>query len=155
MCYNAFDLAVYLYNTVTSDKIKIQKILYIAFGYYGALNNGKYLFNDEIQAWNYGPVIPSVYNNYIRLKRQPTQVLDPKVKRILDRVIAIYEPMKPFDLVALTHKKGSPWSLFYEIDMRNEIDKKTIIGHYKIILDASVVLLSSDSRQIMETFART
>ena len=153
MTYTAFELASCLYQKATKDKIKLHKLLYISFGFYGALNNGKHLFAETINAWPYGPVIPNVYHQHNSLKQQPTVALDPKTKRTLDHVIAIYGTKKPFDLVNLTHQKGSPWSQSYVPQKYVEIDKSLIIDHYRVILDASIVLLSSDSRRIMEDFA--
>ena len=34
------NIAAYLYQNVTTDKLKIQKLLYIAFGFYAAFENG-------------------------------------------------------------------------------------------------------------------
>ncbi|MDD7741204.1 MAG: DUF4065 domain-containing protein, partial [Campylobacteraceae bacterium] len=41
--------------------LKIQKMLYFCQGYYLGLYN-KALFDEKIEAWQHGPVIPSVYN---------------------------------------------------------------------------------------------
>ncbi|MCX6719009.1 MAG: DUF4065 domain-containing protein [Candidatus Taylorbacteria bacterium] len=43
--------------------LKLQKILYFAQAYYLA-KLGKALFSDPIEAWGYGPVIPTVYHLY-------------------------------------------------------------------------------------------
>lgn len=152
--YTAFELALYLFQNATQDKIKIQKLLYISFGFYGVLNKGLTLFDAEIQAWTYGPVIPEVYDNQHRLPQQPSIVLDPKTKRILDRVITTYGKKQPFDLVNLTHQPNTPWSTFYREGAYNEIPKDAILDHYRVILSASIVMLSGDSRRIMEDFAR-
>ena len=152
--YTAFELATYLFQNATEDPIKIQKLLYISFGFYGVLNRGVMLFDEEIQAWTYGPVIPDVYTYQHRLPFQPPIDLDPKTKRILDRVIATYGKKHPFDLVHLTHQPNTPWSLFYQEGANNEIPKGAILDHYSVVLKASIVMLSGNSRRIMEDFAR-
>ena len=43
--------------------LKLQKVLYFAQAYYLS-KIGKPLFSDNIEAWEYGPVIPEVYRKY-------------------------------------------------------------------------------------------
>ncbi len=64
-------------NVQNISPLKLQKSLYFCFAYWGAFaykgNKAKneisdqkfdeYLFNDEIEAWVYGPVVPTVYRN--------------------------------------------------------------------------------------------
>jgi len=45
------------------SNLKLQKLLYYAQGIHLALY-GKPLFNDPIEAWQYGPVVDSVYQTY-------------------------------------------------------------------------------------------
>lgn len=41
--------------------MKLQKLCYFIQGYYLAINNGEPLFNEDFQAWRYGPVSPDLY----------------------------------------------------------------------------------------------
>ena len=59
----ALNVANYLYSKGFTDKIKIQKLLYISFGFYSYFQKEN-LFDDKIEAWQYGPVIPNVYHNF-------------------------------------------------------------------------------------------
>jgi len=65
----SFAAANYIIEKLNEEKIddltnlKLQKLLYFAYGVHLSLFNEK-LFNDEIQAWKLGPVIPSVYNEF-------------------------------------------------------------------------------------------
>ena len=45
------------------DALRLQKLVYLSFGWFWAVYK-KDLFEDEIQAWKYGPVIPLVYYAY-------------------------------------------------------------------------------------------
>jgi len=47
------------------DQIKLIKLVYIAQGI--ALATGKKLFDDPIEAWKYGPVVPSLYHSFKHL----------------------------------------------------------------------------------------
>lgn len=50
--------------------LKIQKLLYYAQAWHLA-NFGKPLFDDSIEAWDLGPVVPSVYNKLKKFKSAP------------------------------------------------------------------------------------
>lgn len=43
--------------------LKLQKLLYLAQGWYLAFYDEK-LFEDDIEAWVHGPVVPSVYSEF-------------------------------------------------------------------------------------------
>lgn len=43
--------------------MKLQKLLYYVQGFHIAVFN-RPLFNEDIEAWMYGPVVPAVYEYY-------------------------------------------------------------------------------------------
>lgn len=52
----------------TISNLKIQKLLYYAQGE-SLLNRGKKLFDEEIEAWDHGPVVPKVYYAYKKYEK--------------------------------------------------------------------------------------
>lgn len=66
---NVLNVAKYLINQSrpgTKENItnlKLQKLLYYAQGFHLAIS-GEPLFEEEIQAWLHGPVVPEVYSRY-------------------------------------------------------------------------------------------
>lgn len=96
--------------------LKLQKMLYFAQGYFlGKLD--RELFKDAIQAWTYGPVVPSVYDAFMGYRSQRiASTLDAdEIKNENDRTIlaALVESMDKYsasDLVAMTHLPGTPWN---------------------------------------------
>ncbi|EDM68295.1 possible prophage ps3 protein01-like protein [Moritella sp. PE36] len=66
---NVTDVAEFIIGLANRDdddiitNLKLQKITYYAQGFYLALFD-KPLFDDEIQAWAHGPVIPDLYHKY-------------------------------------------------------------------------------------------
>jgi uncharacterized phage-associated protein len=52
------------------DPMKLQKLIYFAHGWYLALA-GKALIDEHPQAWEYGPVIPSIYQEFKSFGRGP------------------------------------------------------------------------------------
>ncbi len=106
--------------------MKIQKLIYFAYGWYLATTD-KRLFNEMIEAWRYGPVIPSVYeafrhygNNPIREfmldfdTQEETHVEDEITRKILDVVWYVYSDLSATSLSNLTHEKGTPWYRIFE-----------------------------------------
>lgn len=159
----ALAIAQYIYNRGYNSNLQINKLLYIAFGFYGATYD-EYLFDSKIEAWKYGPVIPVVYNcyhfSYLETQQYATCGLSEKEIKIIDTVLEVYGKKEPFLLVEMTHQKNTPWSKFYVEGEKNiEIDKKEIISYYKKVLnnsDALVALISTDEfKNIMESLSKT
>lgn len=100
-----------VYEGITN--LKLQKIVYLAQAASLAIN-GKPLFNDEIQAWMYGPVIPSVYNHYHSYKDRKidkpdkTVNIDTKTTELLESVWELFGGYSASQLVTITHGH-SPW----------------------------------------------
>ncbi|MBF0457317.1 MAG: SocA family protein [Nitrospirae bacterium] len=66
--YSCFDIADYFLSKAADDEellsnLKLQKLMYYAQGLY-LVTNKQPLFNEDIEAWTYGPVVPSLYNKY-------------------------------------------------------------------------------------------
>lgn len=114
--------------------LKLQKILYFAQIMYMKENDGRTLFSDEIQAWQYGPVVPSVYE-WLRgcgafvisdfdVELDDTSTLADNIKSFLDRVWNKFQGVSAWGLVQRTHKKGTPWDEVYN----NGAGNKRVIG---------------------------
>lgn len=108
-------------NEIEGDltNLKLQKLLY-----YIQVNSLKQLnklaFNNTIEAWKYGPVIPDVYYNYNHYGRdiititQPVFSLDsPQLKIITENVIADKGQYTGIALMRMTHKE-QPWKIAKE-----------------------------------------
>ncbi len=54
--------------------MKLQKLVYYAHGWYLALE-GKPLLNEEVEAWQYGPVVPSLFHDLKEYGNQPVSGL--------------------------------------------------------------------------------
>ncbi len=99
--------------------LKIQKLVYLAYA--NALIKGDKLFNEDIQAWANGPVVPSLYQQLRKYGYNPITEDYYKVNinklltdldgivPLLDEVFNEYAPRSAFELVAITHNDGA-WS---------------------------------------------
>ena len=66
--YKAIDIARYIIyychqNSYSISNLKLQKLLYFIQAYF-LLEKGEECFADDIEAWDFGPVIPNVYHEY-------------------------------------------------------------------------------------------
>jgi uncharacterized phage-associated protein len=118
-------------------QMQLQKLAYLAHGWNLAVN-GVPLVSDEMQAWDYGPVFPMLYEHakYFGSSPIPRPLTDKDDNRIefffadeagagpgkpyvaslsdaeravIDHVWRRYGTYSAFKLSDLTHKPGSPW----------------------------------------------
>lgn len=118
--HTALDIARYIINKCIDlgrpvSNLQLQKILYYVQGEYMKKNDGEPLFSDEIEAWQYGPVVPDVYynfNNYssseIDEYQFQTDSLNNHEISIIDPVIRDKSKIGAWQLVQDTHSE-SPW----------------------------------------------
>ena len=105
----------------TMTPMKLIKLVYIAHGWNLGLNDEK-LINEDIQAWKYGTVIPTLYNDFKRFgsskideipKEEPTNI-NQEDKKFLDKVYDVYKKYSGLQLSAKTHQPNTPWSITWE-----------------------------------------
>ncbi len=141
-------------DDVQIDTLKLLKLIYIFFGWCSVFLD-RYIFSDPIQAWKYGPVIPSIYHEFKHFGKEPIEegflastfnpfdenkpleqpVLDrnedKKLVETLDAIWDGYKNAPSNHLVALTHEKGTPWWKTYDGSRDKEIPKNLIRKYYK------------------------
>lgn len=117
--------------------MKLQKLVYFAHGWHLAIQDSP-LITDDVQAWEYGPVIPRLYQAlkeygdnpvtapiiHIRIKRSADGELTAEkheqsieeypdaadfCKALLRRIWEVYGRHDAIQLSKMTHEKGSPW----------------------------------------------
>ncbi len=138
-----------------ADRLQIQKLVYIIFGFHAAKYDA-YLFENKIEAWQYGPVIPDLY---WEMKSGGEIIYDTKgmddknAIETIDSVINIYGNEKAFSLVDYTHAVNTPWSKVYDGNKNKEIPKQLIKEHYKALLHVRKVLMPYKS--VFEALAKT
>ena len=144
--------------------MKLLKLVYISHGWYLG-HEGEPLINGNIQAWEYGPVIPSLYysikefgrnivekiaailfesNDPFEFKIGPFGIeqLDASAKALVEAVWASYGHMTAIQLSNLTHKEGSPWHQIVQksgghISQGLTIPDEIISCYYKAKIEAN------------------
>jgi uncharacterized phage-associated protein len=95
--------------------LKLQKLLYYAQGWFLALHD-RPLFDERIEAWPHGPVVPPVYGSYKEWRWEPIKAeidLNPddysgEVKGHLDEVMEVFGTYTAYQLERMTHREP-PW----------------------------------------------
>ena len=143
--HNSLAIANYFIR-LNNKKVKIEltllqllKLSYIAHGFKLALLDYP-LADEAVQAWKYGPVFSTIYDEF---KRGPREIRDfamdldevtmtlvpasskfsEEETRIIKLVYDIYGEIDGWRLSALTHKENTPW---YEIRQKDK--KEGIYG---------------------------
>lgn len=126
--YSAFDLARYILKKCIDDEnvisnLQLQKILYCIQECF-LREKGHEAFSEPIEAWQFGPVVPEVYDEY-RIYGGRTIVWmpdahdnvawkDEKDKKLIDNIVEEKRKLDPWDMVQETHKEGGAWAKIYD-----------------------------------------
>jgi uncharacterized phage-associated protein len=141
-------------------QMQLQKLVYFAHGWSLSLANAP-LTTDRVEAWDYGPVYPDLYDHTkffgkapigrlitpdddevarffsnSKTGRPPYKAdLDSKQRAIISHVSKKYSGLSGARLSALTHQPGTPWFSVYKngTGRNEEIDNNLIQDHYNVI----------------------
>jgi len=116
-----YDVAKYFLSLTDENlgdlisNLKLQKLVYYAQGFHLAIH-GKPLFDEETEAWIYGPAIPELYSGYKKYGSghipSPTDtdfsVFDEEIRSLLDEVYAVFGQYSAWKLANMTHEEP-PW----------------------------------------------
>jgi len=122
--YKAVDLSKYIVTKCLADNcpvsnLQLQKILYYIQKAF--LKQGSIAFADDIEAWQFGPVVPNVYYKFCGYGAMPiTSSFDGACSvnaldaPMIDKIIDEKKSLDPWDLVADTHKRNGAWDQIYQ-----------------------------------------
>lgn len=121
--YNALDLSKYIISKCVKDNcpisnLQLQKILYYIQKDF--LRRGKIAFLDDIEAWQFGPVIPNVYYHYCGYGAMPISFvyegfeIRPEDQDAINNIIESKRILDPWEMVVETHKINGAWEQIYK-----------------------------------------
>lgn len=123
--------------------LQLMKLVYIAHGFSLGLGRED-LFQNRIEAWKYGPVIPDLYHATKEFGRgsipkslvdETQDSVDHDTAEFLQDVFNKYGHLTGFSLSNLTHQSGTPWDQVYEDGVPGiEIPDDLIRQHYEGIV---------------------
>ena len=136
--------------------MKLLKLVYISHGWHLGLTHGDGLVNEAVEAWKYGPVIPSIYrgvskfgnsnisefatrkvlNASRKIVDSRYKVNDDSIVAFLEQIWGIYKKYSGVELSMMTHREGTPWYVtWHQKDGKNirgkDIDNELIQHHYE------------------------
>ncbi len=126
----ALDVARYVvgrYGTTHFiTNLKLNKLLYY-MQVESLRKRNRVLFDDVIEAWDYGPVEPAVYRRYSmfgssRIQTVPGATLpdvDAESKETINFVMECLGGLTAFDLVSISHRDTGAWHKVYKPNLRN------------------------------------
>lgn len=152
--YSPSVVANYFLNRASQEgraitPMQLLKLVYIAHGWHlGYL--GQPLIDEEVQAWKYGPVIQSLYNQLRHygsgavqellttnpFTRTRDSAVDGQTASLLDHVWGNYAGFSGLQLSNMTHQTGTPWDVaWHDQGGRSQyfapIDDRLIEQHYR------------------------
>jgi uncharacterized phage-associated protein len=121
--------------------LQLLKLVYIAHGW-SFIYLKEPLLNEQAQAWQYGPVVPTLYHAIkqfgadtvaypIRGDTDP-QVLSPDAVSLIAAVYRTYGHLSGVQLSNMTHQPDTPWSRAWTTAGKNAlISNNEIQDHYR------------------------
>lgn len=121
--YKAEQVAGYIVKKCVSDgqpisNLQLQKILY--YVQLSFLKTSGALFEDDFEAWQFGPVVPAVYYKYSAYGSMPIDIfeskyhLDSDSMAIIDPIVDEKRELNPWDLVKETHRNDGAWDRIFQ-----------------------------------------
>lgn len=154
MLYSPKSIANYFLELASAagqsiSPMKLQKLVYYAHGWYAGYT-GQPLINEPVEAWQYGPVIPSLYHEFKRFGagsimgkatefeglslKEVAPPTDSNVRKFLDNVWSSYGQYTGIKLSEMTHAPESPWDQTWKsaVGVRGaDIPFERISEHFK------------------------
>ena len=128
--YTALELSRYIIQKCVREQqpisnLQLQKILYYIQKEFLQQRRER-AFAEEIEAWQFGPVVPDVYYSYCGFGSMPLTInypneiqLAPVDIAMIDGIVEAKRVLKPWELVVETHKDGGAWDVIYENGLGN------------------------------------
>ncbi|MEG0470804.1 MAG: DUF4065 domain-containing protein [Solibacillus sp.] len=150
---SALDVSKYILSKTPVTQLKLQKLVYLCYEKF-LLETKKSLFSEKVVAWQYGPVVKEMYEEYrtygssnipyeeddaieiildmhYEVPSSFMRILSSDVGlnaiNVIDEVIEEYKGFSANQLVDLTHEEHRPWS---KVNRNEQITDSIILSCY-------------------------
>lgn len=140
--YDACDIATYIIthehkNGREISNLRLQKLLYFVQAYM-VRTTGAFCFDEDMEAWSYGAVIPSVYYKYdifagldiIESKSEKVPYIDKKTRRRIDEILDYLSCYRLSQLVDIIHNQD-PYQLAYSKGLNSIVTKDSLREYFR------------------------
>jgi len=161
MCYMSSTIAGYFIERSNQESaplsvLQLIKLVYISHGWNLALNDTPLIY-DKIEAWKYGPVMPSLHSLFEmhalskddlveNFLIEETSCVKPIHKTLLNKVYVKYKHVSGDKLTELMHQEDTPWYTVWDNEKgRNKpIDNEATKKYYSRQIDKHTFDLLSE-----------
>ena len=140
MAYRVLDIARKLIKMADWDtanggdnmtNLKLQKLLYYQQGYHLAKFDTP-LFDEDVEAWVYGPVVPVAYDYY---KQYGSQILPVEGEEMIlpdeeEKLFEAYREFSAIGLMNMTHRE-KPWMMAEPHNRGTVISQQSMKAYFK------------------------
>jgi uncharacterized phage-associated protein len=123
------------------SNLELQKILYLAHMFHMGVHDGAPLIREPFEAWNYGPVVPELYQRMKPFGSDPVQNVFhwiemvpmgiPEFKSLNDAIEGT-KNLRASQLVANTHSSDGAWAKVYRPNIAGiRIPNAAILNEYR------------------------
>ena len=140
--YTARDVANYIVkecsdHDISITNLQLQKILYYIQVHFLQKEN-RALFSDDIEAWQLGPVVRDVYDQYSTFGSMDLYEIEkPEVeftedeRKVITDITKRKLKLRTWQLTEETHKEGRAWAQVYRDGRGNRhvIDKEVLVAY--------------------------
>ncbi len=114
---------LWLRRGIDTTPMHIIKLVYLAHGWLLGFEETP-LIHEYVEAWKYGPVIPSLYHKYKIWGSEPiegevvdmSKRMDADQASLIEWVKGTYTELGGIQLSTLTHQPGTPWDITIQKD---------------------------------------
>ena len=138
----ALDLAAHVLNRCMdlgepTTHFKLQKMLYI-LEVKSLIHSGKSLIDENFEAWEYGPLLRSVYDKYsymaaceINVRQQTDRGLPSDQRNAIINNIDELAGMNLWELAQYSMEPNTPWAKVYKKGTQVQIPNQLIVSYAK------------------------
>lgn len=119
------------------SNLKLQKLLYYLQGYTLAFYD-RPLFEDDFEAWQYGPVVRSAYFHFNKFGAgaitlpEGTDIVNfpDALEEVFSQVMREYGQFSAIKLKDMTHDE-MPWATVFNVNPQGIINKELLLNYFK------------------------